>query len=245
MTSRYIESKITGIAEDIVKIVYPNHCVVCSKILEEEDYVCPSCEGSLPYVAPETCLGCGKRIYATDGEYCQDCRKHIHNFDGGVAALEYDETIRNLVYDLKYKNKRRYADFFADCIVNRCREAIEDRHIDILVPVPMYSAKEKQRGYNQAELLAKALGVKLHIPCVNALYRNSKTHALKELSREERALAMRGSFSLVKPLSKGLTVGIVDDIYTTGATMDECAKVIKSGGASKVYSICACVGQGF
>ena len=116
----------------------------------------------------------------------------------------------------------------------------------IIIPVPMFKKKEKQRGYNQAALLAADLSRMTGIPySEEMLIRVRKTSPMKDLERKDRLRNLKEAFSIREPLSSIHKVLLIDDIYTTGATMDECSLILKDSGAREVYGIALCIGNGF
>ena len=128
------------------------------------------------------------------------------------------------------------------------RSILQALQIDVIIPVPIYKQRRRERGFNQAELLAKELGKQLGLPvCTDYLLRIKKTKPQKELNAKERKKNLQQAFSCNKKRKKeAITwkrILLVDDIYTTGSTLDACATVLSLSGAKKVYGICVCIGK--
>lgn len=146
----------------------------------------------------------------------------------------------------KYHNKREYSDFYADDIARHLGYSIQAWNADILIPVPIHQIRKRKRGYNQAELLAKKIGNKIGIPVDSEkLFRIKKTLPQKELNDIERRKNLEDAFHVDKNVVQYKKAIIIDDIYTTGSTIDACAKALKAAGVKYVYFICLCIGHGY
>lgn len=162
----------------------------------------------------------------------------------------YDEVMRESIVRFKYKGCKEYADFYVNELVKYLENEIMAMKPELLIPVPVHSDRRKQRGYNQAELLALELGEKLNIAVnTDILVRTVKTKPQKELSNVERTKNLEKAFAVskksIKLLSKFHKLMIIDDIYTTGSTIEACAKVLKKAGAHEIYFVTLCIGQGY
>lgn len=191
------------------------------------------------------CKKCGKSLSSFYDPICNDCKDRNHLYDRHISAFEYNEFLRKTIYRFKYENQRRLADTFAKKMWQEYSTEITSWDIDALIPVPMSDKKVRSRGYNQAELLALSLSKYSRIPADrNYLKRIRETSPMKELTDIERMSNIRGAFE-----AKGdkiyKNVLIVDDIYTTGITLSECAKAVKNVGVSGVFGLTVCIGAGF
>lgn len=236
------ESKIFNFLE----LIYPGRCPICECILGiGQNKICKVCDKSLSYVKEPKCKKCGKSIEGDDTEYCYDCTRHQHDYEQGVAVFEYDEHIKASIYRFKYKNKREYANFYVQEIVRCYGDKIRSWNPDILIPIPLHKSKYKKRGFNQAEIVAKKVGKELQIPVSSKiLMRQKKTLPQKELTTKERQNNVKRAFKIVDNKVKLQVVVLIDDIYTTGSTIDAAAKVLKEAGAYKVYYISISIGKG-
>ncbi len=224
---------------------------MCGDILNvtsgEWEKVHTGCRKLLKYVDEPVCCKCGKHLEGLE-EYCKDCKNTHHFFDRALPVFEYNDEIKSGIYDFKYNNKRIYADFFAEEMYLRYKRVMEVWDINLIIPVPMFKKKERERGYNQANLLAQKLSVVSGLVCRDdILIRKRKTEPMKELGRTQRLSNLKGAFEVSKNLSTiyNSRIILIDDIYTTGTTLDECSLVLKKAGACRVYGITLCIGEGF
>lgn len=228
--------------------IYPRGCVVCGGPLEFDKRDHPErtheeCREFLKPVDGPVCCKCGKKINA-DETRCSDCNGTERIFDGAVSVFEYNNAIKESIYRFKYKNKREYASAFAYMIAKNKKRIIEHWQPDVVIPVPMHPDKKKLRGYDQAEILAKETADIFRIRMEgDTLVRRKQTVPQKELGTKKRYINLEGAFEARKSL-KGKKVLLIDDIYTTGATFDSCAHVLKRAGADKVYGASLCIGRG-
>ncbi len=231
---------------DLAGLLFPRRCPVCQEVVEERNgRVCRICRIKLPYISGPVCLKCGKPLHLEEREYCQDCMKKRRWSDCGGAPFLYDKIMRNSIAGFKYAGRREYAAFYAEEIYARCGREIKHWGGEVLVPIPLHSSRKKKRGFNQAELLAKELSKRVDIPMDTGLLRRvKKTHTQKELNDQERLTNLKDAFSVRKGKIPRKNIILVDDIYTTGSTIDSAARVLKEHGAQNVYFVCICVGSG-
>jgi competence protein ComFC len=196
----------------------------------------------LDIIFPKFCVGCGKI-----GKYfCSECLKTIRfysnnidqkyhcpeNLDGFFVLAHYDGIIRKAIREVKYRGK--YA------IFSEIAPLIKPQFVcDFLVPVPLSKERLARRGFNQAEKLARYLKL---APVLDCLFRTRETKPQFDLSRKERLTNVKNAFALKRKLPAG-NFCLVDDVATTGATLSECAKVLKKSGAKKVFAICIARGN--
>jgi len=191
------------------------------------------------------CLGCGR-----EGDFiCSFCRQRLprrdlHPYhltgqrfiDGIYSPFFFQGIIRRAIVELKYRNLKAVSATLA----NLLSECLKDNSLpgEILVPVPLHPKRVRQRGYNQSLLLCRDLGRIIDLPVAgNSLFRSCHTRQQVDLSKEERRLNVAGAFSLHGEELKEKEVLLVDDVSTTGATLDSCAKVLKAGGSRKVWGL--------
>lgn len=227
-------------------LLYPPVCPLCSTVLRaDEKLVCRACKASLPYINSPYCLKCGKEIFREEDEFCEDCKELSRTYIRGFPAMRYEGRVKDSLMDFKYHNRREYADFFACEIVKRHGKSIVEMAPEVLVPVPVHWAKRRRRGYNQAELLAKGLSDYLNIPVDSGLIqRRVNTMPQKKLDPAQRENNLKKAFLSAKNIVKYDCVMLVDDIYTTGATVEACTKVLRDMGIHRVYYTSVCIGKG-
>ena len=241
--------------KDIKKIIFPDKCPVCGRIKpqwftgdESADggkRVCADCKPLIKYVTEPLCKKCGRKLSDETLEYCADCRDYEHYFTEGRVIFEYDGEMKRIVYRFKYSNRRDLADYFAGSLSAGCERWLSDKKIDVVIPIPLHPDKEKKRGYNQAKVFAEALSKRYGLKMYgDLLLRGRHTSPQKGLSRAERINNLKNAFILGQSGVKlnGLNLLLVDDIYTTGATMDAAASVLKDEGVRDIYFLCICSG---
>lgn len=235
------------ITDKVVDLVYPSSCVICDKILNKKELrICETCRAKVSYVSEPTCFKCGKEINNEEEEYCADCMENARSYICGFPAINYEEPFKGAITSFKYKNNRDNAVFFADQITKSRGADIKEIEPDVLIPVPVHKSKKKTRGYNQAELIAKELGKKLNIPVdTNILCRVSNTSPQKNLDPKARETNLYKAFEVSDTYTRYTKVLLVDDIYTTGATIEACTKVLMEKGIKNVYYTSVCIGKGY
>ena len=192
------------------------------------------------------CKKCGKSLLDTTEEFCGDCLTSEHFYDRGRAVFQYKNEIKYSIYNFKYKNKREYSQFYLEEIDKTCGDWIRNVAPDVLVPIPLHPHKQRARGYNQAEEIARKMGEFYCIPVAdNLLYRVVNTIPQKELSDNNRKKNMKKAFKISENIVELDIAMVIDDIYTTGATMDEVSKLLRRAGFKKIYCLSLCIGDGF
>lgn len=176
------------------------------------------------------CVRCGRHKVGI-GDYCDECAEQSLYFDDARSSVNYDGNAKNLVRRLKYGNARYLAKTIAEYLLDTLLFA--DWQFDCITYVPMFKKKERKRGYNQARLLAEELAERVDADCVTLLEKIKNTDNQASLARAEREINLTGAFSAIGTPPK--TVLLVDDVMTTGATANECAKALKKSGAKIVH----------
>ena len=237
-------------ARALLDLVYPRACLVCDEPLLPEAcegvraWFCPACEAALPRLRAPFCQMCGEP-YDGDitGEFrCSNCAGRRFSFQFATSAFRASESVRALVHRFKYDRENHLREALA-CLLKLAlddpRLAAEPLGEWLLVPVPLHRAKEGDRGFNQSRELCRALSKATGIPTMDGLRRVRITETQARLSREERLRNVRGAFvPKEKTALKGRSVLLVDDVLTTGATTNECARVLRrEAGAEKVVVI--------
>lgn len=231
---------------EVAEIFYPPRCPVCDEILKPGETLCKRCGKRVRTASEPVCKRCGKPLESERAEYCTDCKKRTHVYRQGKAVFVYQGSIRESMYRFKYHNRREYAVFYAKEAARLYGEWVTRNEIEVIVPVPMYPWKKRRRGYNQAEVFARALGRELGIPVEEKLVRRVRnTTPQKALNDKERVQNLKNAFQLASNIVEYSKILLVDDIYTTGSTMDAVAEQLLSGGAKSIYYICISIGAGF
>ncbi len=231
-------------ADKAISLVFPLRCPVCDRpVWPPGEKICLGCLKKLKAVTPPVCEKCGKKIRLSEG-LCEDCRKTAHVFYRSRGVFEY-KCVREALYRFKYLGRREYAAVFAEMTADILKEYIAFSRPDVIVAVPLSAEKENKRGYNQSYDYAMELSKVTGIPALkDAVRRVKNTAPMKLLSPEERRKNLKNAFKSGQNVVKSLCILLVDDIYTTGATMDECAQVLLDMGAQRVYCITLASGEG-
>lgn len=216
--------------------IFPRRCPLCGTALMPNERVCASCSDSLEFIKPPICLHCGRPIFD-----CV-CSDEPFMFDRCVSPFVYTKSIRRGMHRFKFNNAPTVASYFARYMAASVRQEYADEYIDIVTCVPMHSSDLRQRGYNQALLLARETGALLDLPVHNNLLRktvqNSVQHSLTRQDRQRNVSGVYQFSPTATPLN-GRTVLLCDDVITTGSTLNECADVLKKAGAGRVLCVTA------
>ena len=228
----------------LLSILYPRRCPGCDRVIERRALICGECAQKLHIISRDTCMKCGKPMKDSARKYCRDCSGRLHVYDRGFAVFEYED-IKQSLYRFKYSQRPEYARFYAAATAQKLGGILKKLGIEALVPVPIHKSRYIKRGYNQAYVYARELSDLTGIPVNNSLImRSVKTTPLKELDPQGRQKNLKGAFKPIKNDVKLSKVCVIDDIYTTGATIDTIAQVLKSGGISEVYFVTIAIGNG-
>lgn len=219
----------------ILQMLFPRRCPVCDGIVSPAgEKICLECLGKFRLITPPWCMRCGKKL-SSEAEYCEECGRKDRAYVRGRSLYEYASADRS-IYRFKYGGRQEYADYFSEQIAEYLGEFIRKVQPDGLVPIPLHKSRRRKRGYNQAELLAKTLGRLLGLPVyTEMLVRVKKTEPLKRLNASQRQNNLKKAFNVAGNDVKLKCLIIVDDIYTTGSTMEEAASALKGAGVEKIY----------
>lgn len=229
--------------KQIISLLFPARCPVCDGIAPFGERICPECLPGLKLLIPPWCMRCGKKV-EEGREYCGDCMVRGHDFIRGRALYEYGSAA-DAIYRLKYGGRQEYADFFGEEIVRYLGEFIRETKAEALIPVPLHPKRFRKRGYNQAQLLAEAAGYCAGLPVYSHIVRRiHNTTPLKQLNPQERQNNLKKAFIIARNDVKLDTIIIIDDIYTTGSTIDEVARLLREHGVRRVYFITLACGAG-
>jgi ComF family protein len=219
-------------------IVLPPRCLACGTGVERQGALCAECWNRLTFIAPPWCACCGMPFeYRVEGEVlCGACIARTPVFDRARAVLAYDDGSRPLVLSFKHGDQTYAAGAYGGWLARAGAELLDGA--DLLVPVPLHRWRLFRRRYNQAALLAQAVGRSAGIAVIpDLLVRRRRTPSQGGLDRAERRRNVRTAFAVHPRRSgqvRGRAIVLVDDVMTTGATLSECARVLKRAGAARV-----------
>ena len=241
----------------MMDLLFPARCPVCGETISFEkrlsiyegrpswgSYVHKECFEKLPFITGDYCRKCGTKV-APGTMLCSACETGGRAFDEGRAVFLYEDPAREALLKLKYSSKKEYGAFFAYASGAVLSDWIRGINADCIIPVPVHKERYRERGYNQAAVIAEGVSQKFGIPLrTDVLKREKNTKAQKELSAIERKVNLLRAFSIENALSNKETVLLIDDIFTTGTTSVACAWTLKrKGGAGKVFVLCMCTGK--
>ncbi|MDE6363720.1 MAG: ComF family protein [Lachnospiraceae bacterium] len=231
--------------ESLINVVFPRRCPVCDAIVPAgEGLICRACVSKPQYITEPRCRRCGKQLMGEEREFCVDCLRRRHVYDYGYALYDY-QSMKKSIYRFKYGRRCEYAAFYAQDLYRRLSQEIRLMNADAMIPVPVHRSRLRQRGYNQAELIAAELSRITGIPMYEKLVkRTRKTAPQKELALQERQNNLKKAFNISTNVVKLNKTILIDDIYTTGSTLDAVALELKRHGVKSVYFIALCIGEG-
>ncbi|MDE6613921.1 MAG: ComF family protein [Clostridia bacterium] len=214
------------------------NCIVCDKELREQSRygLCDDCLKEMTFLKDDICKKCGRLQY-NEADYCLTCQNHTRYFDIARSCVVYDEKAKEIVRGLKFGRRKYMAKYVSNFLMERYAECFADKEIDYIVPVPIMKKRQEERGYNQAEAIAKKLGehygLKIKTDVVEKIRQNAEQAKLTGKEREENVI---GVYKVAKPEDvKDKRILIVDDVMTTGSTASELAKILIKAKARNVY----------
>jgi ComF family protein len=201
----------------------------------------------LRFIQEPLCKKCGRPVHNSIQEYCFECSKRDYSFEYGRALFLYDDAMRKSIYAFKYKYKKDYARYYASEMARILGDAIREISPDVMIPVPIHAKRKAVRGYNQAELISRRLSKLTGIPQdVDLLVRVKNTKAQKALGDAERYANLKDAFSISANVPAAARsykrVLLVDDIFTTGSTIEMCTRKLLDFGIESVCFVCLCIG---
>jgi competence protein ComFC len=221
----------------MLNLFFPKYCVCCHAI---GDPLCTLCREKIHFIKNAFCPVCGTPFLSSQTNVCGSCKKTPPHYDNHYALFVFDENSKKIIHDLKY-----HAGFWTKQVIQPLYRKVfletlnnELKNIDYILPIPLHKAKLAKRGYNQSLLLARSWQKTLKKKLLfNDLLRSVDTPSQTGLSRAKRAHNLKGAFITKRPLIfKNKNVLLVDDVHTTGATLNEASKTLKEAGAKKVFA---------
>ncbi len=211
---------------------HPERCVGCER--RASDVLCRACFEALPCVGNPVCGRCGlPTAFATF--VCEQCKNVDFGFESARAPLKYEGVGKKIVHALKYRGYKRIVERLA---VPLMLQVLGDDRFDAVVPVPLHRSRLRKRGFNQAELLARGVAQKIKAPLSDTLEAVRSTRDQVELSAAQRRANVAGAYSATVPV-RG-TILLVDDVFTTGATMSACSAALLRAGATEIHALSLC-----
>lgn len=225
----------------ILNTIFPLKCEVCRRQLPlvAEARICESCRGKILPIGDNFCRKCGKSLQIVT-DFCVDCQGNDTLYYESIkAAGIYHGVLRETIHAFKYERRSCLGSALGDFMLSSFQRHFSLNSLDKLVPVPLHKKQYRQRQYNQSEILAKNLSRSTGIPvAADTLARIRETRPQFTLNKQERAHNIRNSFAVKnKAWLQEAKVLVIDDICTTGSTINECARILKQSGAKEVHGL--------
>ena len=235
-------------ADTFLNFIYPRniYCILCNiPIDRDEKYsICHDCKSKLEFIRGRVCKQCGRTLnplYIMDR--CDECLDNSYFYKRAISCLEYDDLSKKIIFDLKYHKKRYISYHIAEIIYDRLKES--DIYFDIIIPIPLYGDKERERSFNQASIIGKYIGRMGEVDVDDkTLIRARNTISQNKLTKEERRENLDGAFDVINRnniINKNIL--LIDDIFTTGATINECSRILLENRARNVYAATFATGR--
>lgn len=227
-----------NILGELISFVFPERCLIC-KTITLDFGLCPNCWNKISFISNPSCAICS---YPFENETSEDlicgyCLQKKPSFDKAFAVMKYDENSKILIHKFKFNDQLHLTKIFSKWIINSISD--NKNNIDIIMPVPIHKFKLFFRKYNQSALLSNEIGAKLKINTLQrALIKTKYTKPQTSLSKKNRLSNIKNTIKINEKYKKEIqnkNILIIDDVYTTGATLNECAKLLKKSGCNKVY----------
>ena len=231
-------SKFQRFKTKLLDFFFPRHikCIFCGEELQNSSLFdcCDKCKTSLPFITT-SCARCGGSIGQNNSGVCIDCKRTNYSFDYARAVFDYEGALLGAIHKFKFRGQKFLAEPLGNFLCEKL--ATTEFNPDIITYVPMHIKREKERGYNQAKLIAEFVADVYALPCLNLVNKIKETPSQTTLNYAERRTNLVDCFefnSKFKKEIKGKSILILDDIFTTGSTTSEIAKILKMHGAKEV-----------
>ncbi|MCX5703895.1 MAG: ComF family protein [Candidatus Omnitrophica bacterium] len=234
---------LSRMIKGLLDFVYPKVCLGCKnkiKVRADNNFVCPDCWTKIKKNLPPFCHSCGRRLDKSgfSKSICPGCLKKKLHFDRAFSPCVYDGVVKELIHEFKYKGKDYLGPLLSRLMIDFIKEYnLPMDCLDFIIPIPLHKARLREREFNQAEILAKAIAKEFnkHAPS-DLLLRHRHTKTQTELETDQRLCNVQGSFAVTRLEDIiGKNILLVDDVLTTGATSSEAALTLKDAGANIVF----------
>ena len=227
----------------VLDFIYPKKisCILCNKPIKKINTysLCKDCFKELNFIQ-DGCIKCGKPIIYHSLEKldlcgCSYCFNKSFYFDKAISCIEYSDISKSMILGFKYKNKTYMAKYISNIMKEKLD--LENIKFDYITFVPLHKKKMRKRGFNQSEKIAKELGKMIDIPILDCIYRKSNTNRLYNLNRKERKIELKNAFLVKENINyaNGKNILLIDDIFTTGSTVNEISKLLKLNNVNKIF----------
>jgi ComF family protein len=235
---------LRGLLKGLVDLIYPNCCLICKNRIPKgakQQFICLDCWENLEKNLPPFCAKCGRHLgpEAIRGNSCPNCRQYqaAFYFDRAFSPYQYTGSVKQLIHEFKYSGKDYLGALLGDLMNRFIRKyQLPIEYLDYILPVPLHKSRQREREFNQAQLLGKEIAREFNKQILtDVLIRIKPTKRQTDLAPREREANVENSFAVVAPeLIRGKNLLLVDDVLTTGATSSQAARCLKNSGAEKV-----------
>lgn len=232
---------LSEISQATLNLVFPIHCQGCDVKLPYDNirYLCQNCLEQIRFNRPPFCIRCGRPLTGSKDikTLCPDCLNRNFYFERAWQCCEYRGLIKELIHKFKYNKNLFLKGALVEILNSFAKTYIDYKRIDAIIPVPMHRVSINKRGFNQSALLSRGLSKTLNLTYIqDCLSKAKKTEQQVTLKKKERLTNIKGAFYVKKDINlKGKRLLLVDDVFTTGATVDECSKALTAAGAKTVW----------
>ncbi|MDZ7725492.1 MAG: ComF family protein [candidate division KSB1 bacterium] len=225
-TGRFVFKAARFCTLPLLDVLYPAFCLICENPLQNNTLICPQCQHSLD-----------QAVLPRDHLKTNPVSVPEPQFDAAIAALSYTRSVQTLIHNFKYNGYSRLSKIFAGYMTDQIKT--NNLQFDSLQPVPLHSGRKRERGFNQAESLCKSLSKQFNVPLLDCLIRHRYTSQQAKYHREKRFQNVKNAFKLKQSVRVN-HIALVDDVITTGATVNECSRLLKESGAREITVLTIC-----
>ena len=233
-----ISQKISSLLTGVLDIIFPMQCNLCGNNIETEG-MCQVCWKKINWISDPRCEICGAPFTVLLNNICAICLEKKPHFDKAISVFEYDDFSKNIIIKFKHYDSTHLTKYISSLMYLASKPYVDEAHI--IVPIPIHLSRRLKRKYNQSELIAMEISRASGLPYEpRILKKHKKTLSQEELSAQKRKTNVKGSFSInkfYKDMIKDKEIILVDDVFTTGSTVNECSKILKKNGVKKVTVI--------
>lgn len=239
--------RLKDLKEVFLEALFPSngHCIFCNALLIfENNPYCEDCGHHIYWIGKGACEKCGKQEVVSGTNLCNDCSNNAHYYDQGIALFTYDREGKKIIQEIKFEGNKKLAKWLGEKLGEKLK-TMPWEPIDMILPIPLHSNRLDERGFNQSMEISKGILTDTkHFLYEDVLIRIKDTPHQTDLSKRDRQKNIQGAFRIQQEeVIKDKIILLIDDVYTTGATMNACAETLQKAGAKKIYFAVAAIGR--
>jgi competence protein ComFC len=237
-----LKQSLAPFKEPILSLLFPVQCATCGRSLrfDRPGHLCGDCVAKIRWIQPPACPFCGRPKRGL----CECGQKKAHHFDRVFACAFYEGLMKEALHTFKFNRRKSLENFFSEAMQTFAESHLKSLKFDAVLSVPLDLEKKRERGFNQSEALSKKIAESLRLSELSkTLGRKKSASPQALLAKNERRKNIEGCFFAKKPLGEAKNLLLIDDIFTTGLTVSECAKTLKNMGAKDVTVLVAARGR--